>query len=70
MTIDEALKPCPFCGEVGLIFEDIRYRNYPPNLYHVWDVECSNPDCIMHRQRKFYPYEEAARTAWNRRTEH
>lgn len=70
VVVDEELKPCPFCGDAGVIFEDLRFRNHPTNLYHVWGVECSNPDCIMHQQQKFYPYEQAARAAWNRRKEH
>ena len=69
LETNEPLKPCPFCGEIGAIFEDLRYRNEPTDMYHVYGVECSNPECIMHQQQKFYYCEQAARTAWNRRTE-
>lgn len=67
--VDEKLKPCPFCGEIGVMFEDLRYKNVPTDMYLVYGVQCSNPDCIMHQSQKFYPYEQAARTAWNRRYE-
>lgn len=68
MTIDEPLKPCPFCGEQGVIFEDLRYMNRPTDMRVVFGVQCANPDCIMHQMQKFYPYEQAARAAWNRRS--
>ncbi len=69
LIVGEELKPCPFCGEIGVMFEDLRYRSHPTDMWHVYGVMCSNPDCIMHQQQKFYPYEQAARTAWNRRVE-
>ena len=67
LTVGEDLKSCPFCGEIGVMFEDLRYHNHPTDMHLVYGVTCPNPDCIMHQTQKFYPYEQAARTAWNRR---
>lgn len=64
---NESLKPCPFCGSDGVMFEDLRYRNDPLDMWVVYGVKCSNKDCIMDQTQHYYPYESSARQAWNRR---
>ena len=68
IIVDEELDFCPFCGEIGVMFEDLRYRNHPTDIHIVYGVCCSNPDCIMNQKQRTYPYEQAARRAWNTRT--
>ena len=65
---NEKLKPCPFCGEDAVMFEDYRFRNSPEDMWLVYGVECSNEDCIMHQTQKYYNSESVARHAWNRRS--
>lgn len=62
------LKKCPFCGENGVLFRDIRYVNLPSIEYEVYGAKCSNRDCIMNQTQKFYFNEEQAIAAWNKRT--
>lgn len=66
---DSDLKSCPFCGEPGVMFEDYRYINHPTDMWRVFGVKCSNEDCIMHQEQKFYKTESSARQAWNHRKE-
>lgn len=68
LIVNEPLKECPFCGEEGVIFTDLRFENTQTNMHLVYGVQCSNPDCIMYQSQKYYPYEQAARRAWNRRS--
>lgn len=68
LIMNEPLKKCPVCGEEGVIFEDLRFMDNPTDMHLVYGVQCSNPDCIMHQSQKFYPYEQAARCAWNKRS--
>ena len=69
IIIGEPLKPCPFCGEDGVMFEDYRFKNNPEDMWLVYGVQCSNSDCIMHQTQKFYSNEYLARRAWNQRKE-
>ena len=64
---DEDLKSCPFCGQDAVMFSDYRYETDPSNMWIVYGVMCSNQDCIMHQQQKFYRTEVNARMAWNKR---
>lgn len=69
IVCNEPLDSCPFCGEDAALFEDYRYPDYPGDAKLVYGVLCSNPDCIMHQQQKYYLTESSARKAWNRRKE-
>ncbi len=59
--MNEELKPCPFCGgEAELIpyslgmNDDLKY----------WAVTCSNHDCFVHPETRYYHKEDAIE-AWN-----
>lgn len=63
----DILKPCPFCGSEAVYFEDVRYRDTPSELWMVYGVKCSNRDCIMDQEQKFYRNQFEAKRAWNKR---
>lgn len=53
------LKPCPFCGEIPLLFE------YGGTV----DISCQNDDCPCRPSTQEYLRKEYAIKAWNRRAE-
>ena len=61
------LKPCPFCGSDGVMFQDYRFINTPDDFWLVYGAMCSNSQCIAHQGEKFYKTEYDARLAWNTR---
>jgi len=69
VTFNESafLKPCPFCGSEAVYFEDVRFRDIPGELWMVYGAKCSNIDCIMNQDQKFYRNKCEARRAWNKR---
>lgn len=61
--MNEKLKPCPFCGSVADIVEDISGRK----AYH---VACRNSKCFMGMGLPIWCKSEIeAVKAWNRRAE-
>ena len=62
---NQQLKMCPFCGNVPVRFEDIRYPNHPDEPHYVYGIMCSNELCIMHQREKYFRTEDAANIAWN-----
>lgn len=55
---DTELKPCPFCGNKGLI-EDVQEYD---NQMTYW-IECDKCEIVMERQTKCLAYQD-----WNTRT--
>lgn len=72
MTINDVLKPCPFCGAEACIFE------MPPTndrLNDLWIVGCDGVKgslcpCYIWKCSPFYYRKETAIRIWNERAEH
>ena len=60
MMSEPALRPCPFCGAPGKLFD-----HQMDQKTTLWWVQCSNSHCIARRQ--VMDDREAAIAAWNER---
>lgn len=60
MMSKPALRPCPFCGAPGKLFD-----HQMDQKTTLWWVQCNNSHCIARRQ--VMDDREAAIAAWNER---
>ena len=64
------LKPCPFCGTIPKLQEDIRYPRPRRLAVRAYEVVCQNWDCIIgYVDERYRLSKEDAIEAWNRRAE-
>lgn len=60
----DRLKPCPFCGKIPIM---VRSGIVDTQGRESYDIQCVNGECACMPVSWFYPTQEEAIEAWNRR---
>ncbi len=65
--MNEALKPCPFCGEIPLFTDRVPDTGPHRPKDEVWDIKCGSDDCYCSYGADWWLSQDEAGRLWNTR---